>query len=358
MFQAVKINLHVVTLCLCLLPPMPAVSHDTCPVPADLGAVRRVVDSHVCTDEYEKALALHEEVTGRKGILQLWDGTPFVVNVSSLFGNADELLAMVEDEADRIKHVLGYRIVVPGNVIPLPRVRSKAHYEDVFQDILPPPQQVHILCCEENIEFSGFAGTADRLVVLNRDQELAAGAIIHELYHLLGFGHPGESVGVPMSNTMMWNAMSVSTGQDLAGLACIYDDAPTLDQPDPGPIQCPISVETVEEFDWDAWQTELDETLRQAELERERAMRELEEGLNIADEFPILAPTTPPDTSDRVDLGQWNWLYDLPGGIPQATLDDLYALAENCRTSEQAGWPVTWGHASPEMCEDLGDLYP
>ena len=55
---------------------------------------------------------------------------------------------------------------------------------------------------------------------------------MHELYHLLGFGHPGESRGVAMSDELMHGARDArdriafrtrSTATDLAKLACIYD---------------------------------------------------------------------------------------------------------------------------------------
>ena len=73
----------------------------------------------------------------------------------------------------------------------------------------------------------------------------------------------------------------------------------------------------------------------------------------------VITPVeTPDDTSDRVDLGRWNWLYDLPGGPSQESLDLVYELAESCEQAERLGWPVSIFHPSPSMCENLGDLYP
>ena len=81
---------------------------------------------------------------------------------------------------------------------------------------------------------------------------------------------------------------------------------------------------------------------------------------------PVVTPVTTPDTSDRVDLGRWNWVYDLPGGAPQFTLDMIYEIAENCKIAESKGWPVglfeirpgEWALVDRSMCSDLGDLYP
>ena len=71
-----------------------------------------------------------------------------------------------------------------------------------------------------------------RVVVLTNDPFWSRHAIIHELYHLLGFVHPDESEGVMMSEELMHGAQNTndgiafptqSTATDLAKLACIYD---------------------------------------------------------------------------------------------------------------------------------------
>lgn len=78
--------------------------------------------------------------------------------------------------------------------------------------------------------------------------------------------------------------------------------------------------------------------------------------METPDQPPSAQPA--PDTSGRVDLGSWNWLYDLPGGPDQETLDFLYQLADDCEEAERLGWPDTLGSPTPILCEDLGDLYP
>ena len=77
-----------------------------------------VVEEYVCTDEYEKARDLSivhiDTVFGRlpfhvDTVLSLWDGTPFVVDISSTFTNADKLLEVVAEEAERIHRGPGLR---------------------------------------------------------------------------------------------------------------------------------------------------------------------------------------------------------------------------------------------------------
>ena len=222
-----KLVASLITLAVAAAFSQPGLSHDDCTSDRDEfgAAIHVVVDNHVCTDEYDKAMS-HSTLgtTGhsQRSVVESWDGTPFVVNVSSEFGNADELMDVVEDEADRIRHILGYRIFVPGNVLPLPRVESRDNFHDIVGVLTPPTQQLHVICCDEGI-YAGYADALHRLIVLNSDEALAEGAILHELYHLFGFGHPGEGIGVPMSSALMWDVVSIPTAQDMAGLACIFD---------------------------------------------------------------------------------------------------------------------------------------
>jgi len=74
----------------------------------------------------------------------------------------------------------------------------------------------------------------------------------------------------------------------------------------------------------------------------------------------------PPPPTNRVDLGQWNWVYDLPGGPDQATLDMIYEMGENCKIAESKGWPSGYFEIRPgelalisrSMCQGMGDIYP
>ena len=93
--------------------------------------------------------------------------------------------------------------------------------------------------------------------------------------------------------------------------------------------------------------TGLDEELRRAQEELDQALRELEEEL---------APTP---VADRTDMGEWNWLWDIPGGPPQHWLDYIDELVADCKVAAAAGWPNTYYYyVRPDMCDDLGDLYP
>ena len=71
-----------------------------------------------------------------------------------------------------------------------------------------------------------------RVVVLRNDAFWSRYAIIHELYHILGFVHPDETEGVVMSEELMYEPRDTdegisfptqSTPIDLAKLACIYN---------------------------------------------------------------------------------------------------------------------------------------
>ena len=204
----------------------------------------RVVEAYVCTDEYDKVRELSivyiDTVFGRlpfrygDAVYSLWDGTPFVVDISSKFTNAQRLLAVVAKEAERIHAVLGYEIIVAGNVLRLADVtESQTRNPDSVLQLTPPDQHIDILCCyHPESQVSGVASPGARVIVLTNDPFWSRHAIIHELYHLLGFVHPDETEGVVMSEELMYGARNTgdgiafptrSTAIDLAKLACVYD---------------------------------------------------------------------------------------------------------------------------------------
>ena len=201
---------------------------------------------HTCTNEADDA-GLYATLPW------IWDGTVSPVDVSSAFENAEEIMDEVEDAALSIHRALGYWILTPGEIIDMEpgpeQVWDITLGDETYEvpccipdDILHPVPEgrVHIRCCiiddlEDDLLFnSGFARLGQRLVVLAKDMGTlricrAGGpcwtpsehATPHELWHLLGFGHPGE-FGVPMSETLMWLTGKPST-IDMARLACIYD---------------------------------------------------------------------------------------------------------------------------------------
>ena len=108
-----------------------------------------LVEAWVCTDEREKARELSivyaDTTFGRlpfrygDAVYARWDGTPFVVDVSSAFGNADRLLAIVTKEAERIRAVLGYEILVAGDVLRLADVTGSPFDDpDAALRLMPP----------------------------------------------------------------------------------------------------------------------------------------------------------------------------------------------------------------------------
>ena len=251
----------------------PAHAHDTCAIP-DLSSVRRVVNNHVCTNEYDKALRMGNDVFGQplhNDVATLWGGSPFVVNVSSVFYNVFELLDIVDAEAERIRQAIGYRVIVAGNVVQLPRLGGRFDHEPIILQNMPPPGQIYVFCCNDDDPDSlGYAQTPRRLVVLDHNQDDAAGAIIHELWHLLGFHHPGERDGVTMSRPLNNTWPTSSAAQDLAGLACVFDEA----NDHIGEYSLYQTVSTEPATDWGTWEQEQEawwqehqETLAEAEQE-------------------------------------------------------------------------------------------
>ena len=192
----------------------------------------RAVDKYVCTDEYEQAVAYATTDVKPAAVPDLWDGTPFIVDISSTFPNAYALLDVVADEADRIREFLGYEIFVAGAVLPLPDIEKSALRAPSRHNLIPPAQHIEIRCCYgEDISSAGTAFPWLRMILLENDGFQSRHIIIHEVYHLLGFSHPGETLGVEMSDSLMRGPGLTPFGAaiptqptplDLAQLSCIY----------------------------------------------------------------------------------------------------------------------------------------
>ena len=194
----------------------------------------RVIDEYTCVDELEQALAYASIPGYQTSIPELWDGTPFIVDVSSTFPNAHELLNVVEGEAERIYEALGYEVFVAGEILPLDDL-TKSQIQIVHLGIqqLPPEGRIEIRCCYgEGITAVGAAAPWLRLALLENGEFESRYGVIHEVYHVLGFSHPGGVEGVWMSESLMRGAghdlqgmplPTASATSDLARLACIYD---------------------------------------------------------------------------------------------------------------------------------------
>ena len=147
------------------------------------------------------------------------------------------------EEAERIREFLGYEIFVAGDVLPLDDILYLA---GDASHLMPPNQHIEISCCVYEGDVQGYAYPSWRIIRLSTSHPEHVSipsrhAIIHELYHLLGFVHPGQSPGVVMSDSLMngddkvrgwitvdgsrgWFPTTRSTPLDLAQLACIFND--------------------------------------------------------------------------------------------------------------------------------------
>ena len=198
---------------------------------------QQVIDGYVCTDELERAIDYADRHVEDVAVPVLWDGEPFIVDISSALPGAYDLLEIVAEEAARIHDLLGYEIFVAGDIVPLPDLTTD-QLEDYISTIvanhLPPDQHIEIRCCIEG--GTSTAGTAYawwRIALLDYDALASRYVIIHELYHILGFSHPDNDRGVAMSELLMHGAgyddygmqhPTEATPLDLARLNCIYED--------------------------------------------------------------------------------------------------------------------------------------
>ena len=184
----------------------------------------------------------------------VWDGTPFIVHVSNSLPDAESLLQAIAVEAHAIHRRLGYPVIAAGEVRSLPDVTS---HDDVDRLLarreLMPLTHLEVRCCTDFYEYALGIAHLRAGVVLMPSTSCAAGCTIdyrskgqiilmHELYHLFGFSHPGDGIGVEMSDALnhprdlLWlgrdergnhQAVYVETGsqaqdQDRDRLACIF----------------------------------------------------------------------------------------------------------------------------------------
>lgn len=201
-----------------------------------------VLPEYTCMDEMEQAISYASSdwiMTLASGhaetaVPALWDGVPFRVDVSSTFPNADRLLDAVADEASLIYELLGYRIFVAGDILPLEDL-STSQLEMISRVSLvnlPPDQHIEVRCCVgSNSTIAGTAYPWWRIVLLEPNDFQSRHIVLHELYHVLGFSHPDEPEGVVMSDALMYGhghdayGSSIPTSSapiDMARLNCIY----------------------------------------------------------------------------------------------------------------------------------------
>ncbi len=169
---------------------------------SELEEARRIVDEYVCTDEYQQAVN-YITLGGHTAVEVVaapeeWNGTPFVVDISSGFSNANELLGAVSEGAERVNQVLGYKIFEAGKVLPLTDINYThvQSFTESSRQYIPPDQHIYMYCCNER-NVLGSAYPWWRLAILNNNPSSSRPIIMHELYHILGLTHstnPSENL--------------------------------------------------------------------------------------------------------------------------------------------------------------------
>ena len=209
-----------------------------------LEQVRQHVNDYACSDEQERAIAFTTIPGWDISVPALWNGTPFMVDISDSFLNAHELLEIVRAEAERVQLALGYEVFVPGAVVPLEdATRSEIATVVTVQSrqLVPPPGRIEVRCC--NSESAGTANAQTRMILLSEGPIPSMHIIMHEIYHLLGFSHSGSVDGIWMSEILqrgsrfftgpftrhfgrdyyLQHSPTQPAADDLARLACVFD---------------------------------------------------------------------------------------------------------------------------------------
>ena len=216
-----------------------------------------------CEDQRRLALG-HDAQWTKSGLVSQWDGAPFRVdmirNFPDFVTDADlwRLLAPVGRLADQIESQLRYRIVEMGDLIEPPESMRPGWDQDFerFRQRRPiaQPGQILVFYLNDNNDSWGGAGSTmsagvccgtiqyfrralgaawtgdDRCC---RTSTIDRAAIVHELFHLLGFKHAVDQehlVGVRMSRGALdlpWESGALSfhaAWTDIENLRCIFPE--------------------------------------------------------------------------------------------------------------------------------------
>ena len=207
-------------------------------------------EPRACTDERKRALTYLAAILPRE-----WDGTPLRFDLFDHFpeiAGADypeRQLDEVRLLADRIEEQVGYRIIEAGDVIPVPedmpdgwnKPRANLRCEQWRKPMWAVG--LHLTEIPEGHDGGGALSAVPWCAVVSYWVGDGPGpgaysrtAIVHELFHLLGFGHsletnPDEAYlgGVPMSPQFtspnrFGLSIFVPTFEDIDALRCIFPE--------------------------------------------------------------------------------------------------------------------------------------
>lgn len=208
-------------------------------------------EPRVCSDERERTLEVGPTVRN-------WDGEPIVFEVLDNFPDhtmpdwVTRQLAVVSELADRIEEQVGYRIVEAGTIIPPPdgladgwdSVYSSA-YDACENGPLYEEGRIVGFNIRETPEWHYGRGASEAWqrcagVLYFMSDGIGEGpwfetAVVHELFHVLGFKHPYEEEadwpGIAMSAHLLDGdsggddlGYMRATFEDIDALRCIYPD--------------------------------------------------------------------------------------------------------------------------------------
>ncbi len=217
----------------------------------------------------ERSLALgHDAQFGRNGMVREWDGTPFRVDMVRNFpdfatdADLQELLDPIDRLADQIEAQLGYRILEVGDLIDVPagapagwdqefsrfsqsyRLRERGQILVFYMNDDNPqdwdgrggsPLSGHPCCgtVAFNKRSLGPLWTGDDPCCQGNANRREGEALVHELFHLLGFKHyydQHELTGIQMSPGGLdapWRTGSLrfyATWGDIDNLRCAFPE--------------------------------------------------------------------------------------------------------------------------------------
>ena len=222
--------------------------------------------ARTCSDERSLALG-HDAQFGRNGMVREWDGTPFRVDMVRNFpdfvtdADLQELLDPIGRLADQIEAQVGYRIVEMGDLIEVPagapagwdqdfsrfsqsyRARERGQVLVFYMNDDNPddwdgrggsPLSGHPCCgtITFNKRSLGPLWTGDDPCCQGNANRREGEAVVHELFHLLGFKHYDQHdlTGIEMSPGGLdapWKTGSLryfATWSDIDKLRCAFPE--------------------------------------------------------------------------------------------------------------------------------------